>query len=619
MLRQPDTSPFVLLETCRRDTHNKKSLLFAHPEAIISASSLDEVGNALILLDNAVHDGYYAAGYITYEAGLAFLPKERHYPKDNIRKHLLLWFGLFREPETVVYSDVPQKFHSSANHKCFSQNESLMISDVTYTVTKEEYIDSVRRIKELIQAGDTYQINNTFPVDFRYSGDTKPLYQALKQSQPVSYSAHIVHDEHEIMSFSPELFFRRNSSTIVTKPMKGTVHRGRDVCEDHKLAEWLGNSGKNRAENIMIVDMLRNDLGRICETGSVHIPELFTIEKYNTLFQMTSTVAGELKPDTSYSEIFQSLFPCGSITGAPKIRSMEIIDSLEKRARGIYTGAIGYISPHDEAVFNVAIRTLSLEGGRGSIGIGSGIVWDSDPENEYAECELKLQFLASLPKPFSLIETLLYEKGSFPLLDFHFERLAESADYFSYVFNKDLLQHKLEAFTRNLEDDIAYKVRLLLENNGAVHLEHTPLITQDSGIVPKVSISGVNTNSADRFLFHKTTNRTLYSSMFDISHGLGLYDVIFMNERGEITEGCIHNLFVLHEGRLRTPPVTSGLLNGVKRREILQKNKNAEECILFPDDIMKAEEIYLCNAVRGLRRVELTGDCLQENGSVDRI
>ena len=341
---------------------------------------------------------------------------------------------------------------------------------------------------------------------------------------------------------------------ITTRPMKGTARRGRTTGEDREIAVRLANDTKNRAENVMIVDLIRNDLGRICGFGSVRVENLFDVERYPTLWQMTSTVSGELRPDVGYEQIFRALFPCGSITGAPKIRAMQLLAQIEDRPRGIYTGAIGFFSL-EESVFNVGIRTLVLEDGKASMGVGGGIVIDSEPSAEFYECQLKAEFLTRSAEPFSLIETMLWN-GSYPLMDFHLDRLADSADYFGCTCDRAEVEAALLAEASRFTDRRRRKVRLLLDADGSIHIECgiLPETAGEDASAVRVCISEKRTDPTDRFLFHKTTNRKLYESAFATASDAGFVDVLFLNTRGELTEGAISNVLIEKDGRWSTPP-----------------------------------------------------------------
>ena len=351
----------------------------------------------------------------------------------------------------------------------------------------------------------------------------------------------------------------------------------------------------------MIVDLLRNDLGRICTTGSIQVDGLFSIEKYETLLQMTSTVSGVLRPQISYYDIFRSLFPSGSVTGAPKIHTMEIIRELERRPRGAYTGAIGFISPHGASVFNVAIRTLVLKDGRAQMGVGGGIVADSDPAEEYRECLLKAAFLTRTPHDFQLIETMLWKKEFF-LLSMHLERLESSAAYFNFTFDRAAILLRLHELSKSFAAEKSYRVRLLLNANGRFTVEDSELSAEPYGGCVRLSLE--RTSSNDVFMRHKTTQREIYDRRYAEARAAGLDEVIFQNERGEITEGAISNIFIKTSGKMITPPLSSGVLPGVFRRYLLETDATAEERIVTMEDLKAADAVFLCNSVRGLREVE---------------
>jgi para-aminobenzoate synthetase/4-amino-4-deoxychorismate lyase len=384
--------------------------------------------------------------------------------------------------------------------------------------------------------------------------------------------------------------------------MKGTMPRGLDVGEDEEAAHRLQCDEKNRSEHVMIVDLLRNDLGRICAMGSVRVEDIFSVERYETLLQMTSTVSGTLRRGLSYYEIFKAMFPSGSITGAPKIRTMQIIREMERTPRGIYTGAIGYISPNRSATFNVAIRTLVLKDGEARMGVGGGIVADSDPSEEYRECLLKTEFLVRPPRDFQLIETMLWD-GEFTLLALHLDRLKSSAEYFSFSCDRAAIRAQLIEASSLYQLRQRYRVRLLLNATGKVTLTSTKYpLDAPTGFI---RLSPERTSSNDLFLRHKTTQRNLYESQYAEARANGLDDTIFLNERDEITEGAISNIFIQQSDRLLTPPLSSGVLPGVFRRYLLETSAGAEEHILKVTDLESADAVLLCNSVRGLWKVRL--------------
>ncbi len=391
--------------------------------------------------------------------------------------------------------------------------------------------------------------------------------------------------------------------------MKGTAARGRTTREDRERAEWLRKDAKNRSENVMIVDLLRNDLGRLANFGSVRVENLFALERYPTLWQMTSTVKGDLRPEVGFHEIFRALFPCGSITGAPKVRAMQLLAELEGRPRGVYTGAIGYFSQR-RTVFNVAIRTLELDGELGTMGVGSGIVIDSDAKEEFRECVLKTEFLSGsvlrFPGWFSLVETMLWD-GGYPLLELHLDRLMDSADYFWFECERDSVRVALVKHAQAFDGKEAHRVRLLVDREGRMNIvdERVARNAGGEGKAARARFSRRRTDARDPMLFHKTTHRPLYAEELKEAMDAGFDDVLFMNLGDEVTEGAISNIFIEKDGCWLTPPVESGLLAGVYRRHLLETLRSVEERVLYAEDLRRADAVYLCNAVRGLRRVEI--------------
>ncbi|MGH6793431.1 MAG: chorismate-binding protein, partial [Methyloceanibacter sp.] len=408
------------------------------------------------------------------------------------------------------------------------------------------------------------------------------------------------------LSLSPELFFRREGQHISARPMKGTAPRGRTPREDARLKTWLAMDEKQRAENLMIVDLLRNDLGRVARIGSVEVTDLFTVETYRSVHQMTSGIRAELRSDMGLKDMLRSLFPCGSVTGAPKVRAMEIIRALEGSPRGVYTGAIGHIAPSGDAQFNVAIRTVVLDGQQGEMGIGGGIVADSKEESEYEECLLKAHFLTKVDAPFELIETLRYEKGTgFHLLERHLARLQSSAHHFGYPFSRGAVIAALEAEAARIAAQVAL-VRLLLGEDGTITVTSTEITLPTKDTVWRFVISDQRVDEKNPLFYHKTTRRQFYDREMERQKELtGCDEVVFLNSRGELTEGTRTTLFVEQDGRLFTPALACGLLPGTLREELLDLPRAAaSETVLTPSDLLAADRIYLGNSVRGLVRAE---------------
>ena len=585
----------VLLQTSRFDAENYRSYLFARPARTLSASSalFDEIEQALA-------GGEYVAGFLAYECGENLKAMARYGPRNSGLP--LAWFGVYSN--AFVFDHRTGEFESGPPDEFLATNaqpgQSFEIRNLSFGIPEKSYAQKIAAIHDYIRSGDTYQVNFTDKLDFDFSGSPEAMFATLVESQPVQYSAFLHEENWHILSFSPELFFRLKNHKIVARPMKGTARRGVDTAEDATIAHWLQNDMKNCSENVMIVDLLRNDLGRICEYGSVHVDLLFAVETYETLFQMTSEISGALRPGLRYSDIFKALFPCGSVTGAPKHRTMEIIRELERGPRGVYCGAIGFFSPAREAVFNVPIRTVVLQNNRGAMGVGSGIVIDSRAEDEFRECLLKAEFLTRRQPPFQLLESILWNDG-YSLLPFHLERMESSATYFGFNFDREAILAALQDAGKQLTSGVRTKVRLLLERSGALKIAHAPVEEQPG--IGKVMVSEIRVSSGDRFLRHKTTCRQLYDRQYEQALQRGCVEVLFLNERGELTEGAISNVFIEKQGQWFTPPVACGLLPGTYRRHLLETMPAVAERTLQLQDLASADAVYICNAVRGCRQV----------------
>lgn len=596
MFKLPDDN-FVLLETNRFDKDNERSYLFSNPAEIIASYKPEDVKKNLFEVEGYVSKGYYAAGFISYEAGFSFEDDLKGLETD--RSFPLLWFGIYKKPRIFARGDRVVFRHDAETR--------YSIKNLRPNITKDKYIHNIKKIKHFIRKGDTYQVNYTFKYKFDFSGSMYGFYEDMKAKQSVSYSAFIKTQEFSILSLSPELFFRRRDSRIEVRPMKGTFDRGRDLEEDEYNIKLLEHSLKNRSENVMIVDLLRNDLGRISRTGTVRTEKLFKVERYETLLQMISIVKSSLKKNITLYDLFKAIFPSGSVTGAPKISTMKIIDSLENEDRHIYTGGIGFLAPGGESVFNVAIRTalIDMRAKKGEMGVGSGIVYDSDPEKEFEECKLKTKFIDGKQKVFKLIETILWKRNiGYFLLGLHLERMSSSAEYFGFICDAKAIIRRLKELEKRYFNGYDYRVRLLLDKDGKLEVSFKR-IDKSPGLA-MARFSSRMTYSGDIFLYHKTTNREVYDEEYKKGHNKGYFDVIFTNEKGEVTEGSITNIMIKKGRTYYTPPVRCGLLNGVFRRYILEtKNIPVVEKVLYKEDIRKADEIYMLNSVRGMVRVKL--------------
>ncbi|WP_223293958.1 aminodeoxychorismate synthase component I [Pelodictyon phaeoclathratiforme] len=662
------------------------ALLFSDPLEVVTLPTLNDIELFFRRIEEQSAAGFHLAGWLTYEAGYAFEERLLHglSPDDpHLPPSPLGWFGVYREPERFSAAEVQELFAEPG------PRSDLIITDLSFNLSEEEYGRKIERIKEQIAAGNLYQVNFTGRYRFTSNSEPTALFAALRGRQPSSYTACINSGGRTILSCSPELFFRRRGSLIETMPMKGTAPRGRTIEEDNRLREGLAGCQKNRAENLMIVDLLRNDLGRICKPGTVEAGDLFTIETWPTLHQLLSTIRGELREGIKLSELFRALYPSGSITGAPKISAMKLIQSLEPTSRGIYTGTIGYITPDSEMVFSVAIRTIELSGKQGTYGSGGGIVWDSDPQDEYRECQLKAKILtnpgrsrsaaatetgiapgsdraAQQPEEhriqliapasaedvvlgcnfgqtdahhqppggvsgseagqhFGLFESLLWN-GNYLWLDEHLQRLAASAATLGFPCDTAAATHLLH----QLEEEMRHhgsqnsnpqpgqqqehlrteeqcrgaarcKVRLSLTREGSCSASYEPITVQGSTTPLRLCIAAEPTHSSNPLLRHKTTKRELYDHYFTLARQQGYDEILFHNERGEITEGAISTIFIRKGQQLCTPPLHCGLLNGIFRHYILATRPTATEKIITINDLATADAIFIANSVRGLR------------------
>jgi len=586
---------FVLLDN--NSGGGPPSLLFTDPVEIVAAETPQEVPAALQRIEAAVKSGLHAAGFFAYELGYALEPKlaglmpaERSVP--------LLWLGLYKAPAEMT---PPEVEHWLATH---TRSGSYHFTDVTLAWDEPAYLERFAEVQEKIRAGDIYQLNLTFKARFWLSGSPLTFFLELRQKQKVAYGGIVDTGKVTVLSASPELFISQEGRTIATRPMKGTAPRAGTLEADALARRQLAEDVKQRAENLMIVDLMRNDIGRIAEIGSVAVTDLFTVETFQTLHQMTSGVRATLKEGVGMAELLQGIFPPGSVIGAPKIRAMELIAALETEPRGVYCGAIGHISPEGRALFNVAIRTaVVFRDAAGEMGIGSGIVFDSAGSKEYAECLLKMKFLTDPVQPFELIETLLYEPdAAFVLLERHIDRLKTSARYFGFACDDAAVREALSGAVAGKEERL--RVRLLLSESGAVTVTTTPLPAPVPDAVMRYVVSDTRVSSADIFLFHKTTRRELYDREWQqYSDAKGADEVIYLNERGELAEGSRTTIFIERDGDLLTPALACGLLPGTLRAQLIAEGR-AAEAVLTLRDLQTADAVFLGNSVRGLVRAQ---------------
>ena len=554
---------------------------FQDASEIIIIDRIDAVLPALRRIEERVNsEGWWAAGFISYEAGPAFDPAIQVRAPDVWP---LLWMGLYPQPRHVAY---PTQ----------SAAEGAQAYQWQASVSRQQHEQAINTIRALIAAGDTYQVNYTLRLHAPALEDPEALFLRMIRANEPKHGAYLDCDSFVVCSASPELFFRLDGERITSRPMKGTAGRGLMHSDDIEMAQALAASKKDRAENVMIVDMVRNDLSRVSRVGSVQVPRLFELERYPTLWQMTSTVAADT--DASVSDILGALFPPASITGAPKVRTAEIIAALESSPRGVYAGCIGYIAPGRRAQFNVAIRTAVVSRNRGTVeyGVGSGVVWDSRGQTEYDECMLKARIVTESPPAFSLLETLLWEPAEgFFLVEEHLHRLAESAAYFGIRADHSLVRRHLEEFADGLPQQ-PHRIRLVVDRNGCMHSEAMTLNASTSPV--RLALAAEPVDPSDPFLYNKTTHRAIYDRAKASRRDFD--DVVLWNACGEITETTIANIVVEIDGVKVTPPLACGLLPGVFRAWLLGRGEITERRI-YGGDLRRASRIWVVNSVRKWR------------------
>jgi para-aminobenzoate synthetase / 4-amino-4-deoxychorismate lyase len=588
----PDLSPVMALVDGKGPDDARPGIwILGQPTRLIEARALEQLAMACAVLDEACRS-CHAVVLSDYEVGSWFEPKL----KIDVEEHSWAPFQAWLFDHAIwLPLDSFDQWLDQRLEKAGATERPSGIAEMRAGLNRSEYAAAVKLALQHIACGDVYQLNLTWRIDFTFFGSHLALYRKLRRSQPVNYGAYLSLPDRVIMSLSPELFLERRSDTLVSNPMKGTRARDGDNGTDQALAKALQQSEKDRAENLMIVDLIRNDLGKIAQIGSVRVDRLFAIEQYPTVYQMVSQVSGRV-PDRALFPTLEALFPSGSITGAPKIRAMEIIGDLERSSRGIYTGAIGHIRPGGDFVFNVAIRTIELTpNNRGRLHVGSGIVADSSANAEYAECWSKARFLTELPSDFALLETLLLQDGQLKRLGAHLERLKQSADFFGFKYDESHIRETL-LYTQKKSLAGSHRVRLTLEKDGRIDVGFQPLVNLPQRI--SFVLAPDRVDSSDVLLLHKTTARDLYDRALRRLK-TECFDVLFFNQREELTEGARSNVFLLKNGVWFTPPVESGLLNGIMRQEILRARPVRVQKLYY-DDLINADAVYLSNALRGL-------------------
>ncbi len=550
---------------------------------IIQADSIDQVIPALQEIEQRTHDGWYAFGYIAYEAAAAFGLPVLTNPSGHPP---LLWFGLCKTNniQQIEISDIA------------ISSPQYTPPELKINLTEESYIRTIARIKQHIERGETYQVNYTVRANCIGAESGLDLFTYLYRAQPIPYAAFIQDNDWQIHSLSPELFLNKHSSLIESRPIKGTIGRGLTPEQDQQKIGQLKHSAKDQAENIMILDMMRNDLGRICKLGSVQSQNICRMERYRSLFHLTSSVQGVLSDDSTLTSIFQATFPAASITGAPKHRTMDIIRNYEDSPRSIYCGAIGFIKPDGDFTFNVAIRTMYGSADEYTLGVGGGIIWDSDPQMEYEEVKTKMAFARKLPADFQLIETLrLNQDGVYSFLDEHLKRLSQSANYWDYPCDANAAQNALLEYAKSVLEPPA-AIRIALNAQGGTTINHRPITQPPTNL--RVQISSTTVDSNNVFLYHKTTNREFYNNARTAGLKQGFFETIFANQHNHITEGCITNIFYRIGDHWFTPPIEDGLLAGIWRSQFMTETNAAEKSITS-EKLKTADQIIIGNSVSG--------------------
>ena len=548
---------------------------FTQPIKELKTRDLAEVADLLAQVEGYQKKGYYVVGYVSYEAAPAFEEKLAVH-KDPLLAEYLLYFTVHDSVET---SPIPLAY-----------DEVDLPSNWQEVTSAEDYEKAIAQIHHHLRQGDTYQVNYTVQLKQDLSANSFAIYNRMVVEQEAGYNAYVEHDEMAVISMSPELFFEQNDRELTTRPMKGTTQRGMTDQEDLGQASWLEQDPKNRSENMMIVDLLRNDMNRISEVGSEHVERLCQVEQYSTVWQMTSTIKSQLREDVDLVEIFRSLFPCGSITGAPKIATMEIIKDLEPQPRGVYCGTIGLLLPNGRRIFNVAIRTIQLHQGNAIYGVGGGITWDSTWESEYREVHQKAAVLYRKQARFQLITTGKISQRQLLFEEQHIERLRKASRYFAYPYDAEELRQKIEGECQACEANQDYRLRISLSKSGEVELSRQVLAPLSPTFCQaKLCLQEMDLNQV--FTYFKTSYRPHLN--------LGEQEKIYYNKSGELLETSIGNLVLKIGGKLYTPPIRLGILPGIYRQHLLETGE-VEEKVLTLVDLAQAESVYGCNAVRGL-------------------
>jgi para-aminobenzoate synthetase/4-amino-4-deoxychorismate lyase len=596
---------FSLLENSLSPGRSSHLFFQAHSECIVYTS--DDFIRLFKLIQSAQKQNLFAVGYFTYDCA-RFLELSRGNIEFKSRKKPYAHFVFYEQHYLLDKNDTEQMINRISLTQ-ESQSLDDIISDLLFDTSYDQYQRGFSKIQHNLLCGETYQVNYTAQYHFKFQGNYFKLYQRLRNLQRVMYSAFLPFSTGHVLSFSPELFFTKKSNAMHVRPMKGTVSRTGDLEHDKDQINFLRHDPKNKAENLIIVDLLRNDLATISEVGSVNPVSLFDIETYKTVYQMTSTIHSTIREDLSIKAILQSMFPCGSITGAPKISTMNIIAQVEQNNRELYTGAIGYIAPNNDMSFSVAIRTLDFDrDNNGRLGVGGGITTRSNVLDEWHEMHLKAKFFLDLPKNFQLIETLLYD-GEYAFLKQHFKRLSVSSKILGFKFNLEQLKIELEIYEKIFHLG-HYKVRILLGYDGKLLISYDEIEAEKKVVKPFIcALADYKINQFNILYQYKTTSietRGVYNHYYTQGIDQNCDDVLFQNRLGYLTESTRYNVVYQQNGKLYTPPIRDGLIPGIYREYLIESGKVVEKSLLI-EELYKIEKLFLCNSVRGMVIAEYKG------------
>jgi para-aminobenzoate synthetase/4-amino-4-deoxychorismate lyase len=588
----------ILLDDAQSSSDKPSSRLYQSPLKTIQASNAVDLEVALQEIEEAIHDQHHVVSCFTYELGEHLLGLT---PKKSKTPWVQAW--VFKDVRKLSKDDVNQWLKAQTNQVV----DPPMIQKTVTSIKQQQFEADISKIQEWIKAGDTYQVNHTYRIQGELIGSPLAAYEILRQKQPGPYGAYIDHADGWVLSCSPEWFLQKTGNTLMTKPMKGTAKVGESSSKE------LHDDEKNRAENVMIVDLLRNDLSKISLPGSVKVPNLFEVQQHGDVLQMTSTISSTSKENLRLKELLHAIFPCGSVTGAPKKRTMELIQELESEPRNLYCGAIAWFDPSSQSGLgdlgmSVVIRTLELEKNQHfQMGVGGGITVDSESADEWHECQTKAGFLYALQnqaEPIGLFETIRIEQGQACRLEMHLDRISQSAKELKIKFDSNRARSLIQEACSPLDKQLIYRLRLDLSAEGLLSVKTAAIQDLEAGPIlwaSEILATDTTMSSTDQLLGHKVTRRKLYDQAWLAAENLGSFDALFINEQGFVTEGGRSNVFIKKDGRWLTPPLASGCLPGVMRSVVLSDAKyQAVEKNITPADVLSAEEVIFTNALRGI-------------------